>query len=242
MVVGAVEILPPSGEEIVVGEDGDTAVILAGSRLTTGRGSRAAFVLAGGGSLRMDVDSEVVVETPARLFLHRGGVYLDSDDEEGPQTEVRTVFGTAREVGTQFEVRRSLDELVVRVREGLVEVVRGSVEYEVSLGAMLRLAADGSHTVATIATYGDEWDWVQSVAPVFEIEGRTAAQLLDWVSRETGLWVSYASLEVEEEAHRTVLHGSIEGVAPAQAPALVLPGCGLRAEFGAGTLTVDLEP
>lgn len=130
------------------------------------------------------------------------------------------------------------DSLTIRVREGRVALSRDAEDLMIDQGTTLTIAPDGSRSAAAIPTYDPAWDWTQSVAPAFELEGRSASDLLDWVSRETGLWVSFSSPEVEAAARKAVLHGSLAGVSPAEAPDLVLPGCGLEAARGIGTLTI----
>lgn len=235
---GTIEVFPPSGAAESFGE-GDAGVrILSGSTLRTGESSRASFTLTGGGSLRMDVRTEFTLDSAVAVALAVGSVYLDSEGSDGEGVAVRTTFGTAREIGTQFEVRRDDAGLVVRVREGRVALSRDTEDIVIDQGTALAIAPDGSKSAAVISSYDPAWDWTQSVAPVFDMEGRTAADLLDWVSRETGLWVSFDSPEVESAARDAVLHGSLAGISPAEAPALVLPGCGLEAIRGTGTLTI----
>jgi ferric-dicitrate binding protein FerR (iron transport regulator) len=238
VVRGDVDLVPPTGETRRLSDRDAGAVVVAGSRIETNGGSRVAFELAGGASIRIDVSSELTIESDAVVALRRGAVYVDSEGHDDGAVEVRTSFGTAREIGTQFEVRRD-DGLAVRVREGTVGLSRDAEEIEVPRGTELSIAADGSRTIAALPSYGAEWGWVQQVAPVFDLEGRTAGELLDWVSRETGLWITYTDAVVERTARTTVLHGSLDGVVPADAPALVLPSCGLAVDQGDGTLTVS---
>jgi hypothetical protein len=77
------------------------------------------------------------------------------------------------------------------------------------------------------------------VAPALEIEGRSAVVFLRWVSRETGLVLRFGDEEVERFAAATTLHGTIEGLSPADAAGIVLPGCGLEHRVVDGTLVVE---
>ena len=81
------------------------AKLVAGTRIRTRANGRAAIALAAGGSLRIAPDTEIVLDAPRRFYLQRGTAYLDS----GPRParagiEVVTPAGTARELGTQFEL------------------------------------------------------------------------------------------------------------------------------------------
>jgi hypothetical protein len=114
----------------------------------------------------------------------------------------------------------------------------------VPAGAAVRVFADGAVETFGIQSHGPDWDWVQQVAPPFEIDGHTVVAFLDWVSRETGLRIDYSSPEVREFAAETVLHGTIADLTPLEAPKVVLPSCGLDVEradaasVAAGTLMV----
>ena len=69
--------------------------------------------------------------------------------------------------------------------------------------------------------------WVQEIAPTFRLEGRTLADFLVWVERETGWRVTWADPARGATATSVVLHGSGEELQPEQALAAVLPTCGL---------------
>lgn len=237
-VSGEIEVLPTDGSLERIGPADIGRHLLSGCWLRTGADSRAALELGGGQSLRLDTDSRVLLVSAREVDLDRGAVYVDSGGNGGPGLQVKTSMGVARDIGTQFEVRRAGDTLTVRVREGLVALTHDSQEVQVSPGTSVEVAGDGSLQSGATLSHGPEWAWAQQVAPPFEIEGRSVIAFLDWVSRETGLWVSFTSPEVEALAASTVLHGTIDGLAPADAPEVVLPGCGLEVSVSAGTLTV----
>jgi len=64
---------------------------------------------------------------------------------------------------------------------------------------------------------------------------------LDWISAETGLWVRFTDSHAERLAASALLHGTLKGLTPAQAPQLVLPSCGLNVTKEPGTLVIGLE-
>lgn len=66
------------------------------------------------------------------------------------------------------------------------------------------------------------WEWVHAVAPVPLVDGRPLAVLLDWVARETGRPLRYASPTIREQAMNTVLHGRIRDLAPLEALEVML--------------------
>lgn len=240
---GGIEITPPGSKVTFLGPDDAGSVIPEGSLLRTRGGHRASFRLTGGASLRIDDNTVVRIDSERSVSLDSGAVYISSTVGMSSGVEVRTAFGTAIDIGTQFEVRLEQNNLDVKVREGIVSLTRGSDEYQITHGILLSVGADGEVTTASITTYDSAWAWTQEVAPPFVIEGRSALAFLDWVSAETGLSVRFSDAAVEQVAASTLLHGTIEGLAPVETPSAVLPTCGLRAVEEAGALLVrPLDP
>jgi ferric-dicitrate binding protein FerR (iron transport regulator) len=238
-VIGDLEILTPNGAPRRVDGQSLGQEVVAGSWLRTGSSARAGLLLEGGESLRLDSETRIRLVSDRAVDLSRGAVYVDSEGAGHLGIEVRTAFGVAREVGTQFEVRTDGDALTVRVREGTIVLARDGEEITIRHGSELAVTAGGLPSTRSLESYADEWAWVQELAPPFVVEGRSVVAFLDWVSRETGLWVSFADAEVESLAGTTVLHGTIEGLSPAAAPSVVLPGCGLIYHIREGVLTVE---
>jgi hypothetical protein len=206
-----------------------------GSRIRTG-GSGAGLRAPDGRSLRVAADSRVLWEAPGRLTLEAGAVYVDSGraaaGAERP-FEVRTAWGVVRETGTQFEVRLDPAGLRVRVREGLVAVrdesAAGGVELRVDSGGVTRRA---------FPVHGPEWAWVLSLAPAFEMDGRSLHELASWASREAGWQLVYLDAGSRRRAEGAVLRGSVRGARPDEAVVAVIPSTGLRHELKAGVLRI----
>jgi ferric-dicitrate binding protein FerR (iron transport regulator) len=221
--------------------------LAAGARLATGTvistsgTGRAAVLLDGGPSLRLDVDSRLRLDAAGRVALERGAVYVDS--QGGASVVVATPWGVVEERGTQFEVRLVPDALRVRVREGAVSLAAGAEgdsgqAWDAPAGQELTLGADGRLRRGAVAFHGDAWSWVQEIAPPFELEGRSLGEFLGWVSRETGWHVRWREPGRAAAAGSTILHGSIEGLPPEQALAAVLPTCGLAHRLEGGTVSL----
>jgi len=203
--------------------------VMTGETLTTGAGIRAALRLAGGPTVRLDETTRVVMKGVTRLELSDGTIYLESDDGARGHVdlEVETKAGIVRDVGTRFEVRASQGETRVRVRQGLVSLARGSGSEQVAAGGELTIDASGGARRGTIQAFDPSWSWILDAAPGFEMEGRTLGAFLDWVSSETGLRVTFAPASAGSQASGIVLHGSVAGLKPEVAAAVVLPTCGL---------------
>ncbi len=235
---GALEITPPGSTVQFLGPDDAGTIIPDGSLVRTRQDRRAALRLTGGQSLRLDEETVVRLDSERSISLDSGAVYISSAAGSLSGVEVRTALGTAIDIGTQFEVRLGNDTLDIRVREGLVSLTRGAEEYQINHGIRLSVDAAGGVTTGSISSWDAAWAWTQDVAPVFEIEGRSVLAFLKWVSAETGLSVRFADAAVEHAAATTQLHGTIEGLAPAETPAAVLPTCGLAAVEETGALVV----
>ncbi len=224
----------PEGTALTPGSDVDR-----GAALETAADSRAAIRLSGGASIRLDRATRVTLEGDSLLDLERGAVYVDSGGAavEGV-VAIRTGLGMVRDVGTQFEVRVQDRGLKVRVRDGIVHVDRRGDVREVASGIQLTLDEIGEARFEPVARHGPDWEWVLDVAPRFELEGRTLGAFLAWVSSETGLRVTFSAELAGRDVTGIVLHGSVAGLRPDQAPEAVLPTCGLSHRVDGDTLVV----
>ncbi len=238
LIDGTLEVTPP-GEQVgfFTAEEAGSE-IPRGSLIRTQTGDRAALWLADGRSVRLDVNTEMRLDSEASISLNSGAVYIESSGSSTAGIEVRTSFGTARDIGTQFEVRLSGGTLDVRVREGLVSLTRDDGDYQISHGITFSIAADGAVSTSSITAFDPVWGWTQEIVPPFEIEDRSVLAFLDWVSSETGLSIRFEDTDVERLAATTILHGSIEGLAPSETPAVILPSCRLVAIQEPGALLV----
>jgi ferric-dicitrate binding protein FerR (iron transport regulator) len=237
---GIVNIESMDGASQQATADSNGLEIFSGSWLVTGEQSRAAVRLANGQSVRLDVGSRLRLDSAQRLTLVKGGVYVDSGFEgEGGTIEIDTPLGVARDIGTQFELRVVNGSLSILVREGRVALSRAEGDLEIPEGTSVLVDSAGGVETSPIDPWAEEWDWVQVVAPTLEIEGVRLMVFLDWVSRESGRWITFADSETEALARNTVLHGTIEGLIPARALQVVLPGCGMKVEERPGAYIIN---
>jgi hypothetical protein len=215
------------------------AAVVAGATLETASQGRAALRLASGGSLRLDMNTRLKLVSPTEISLERGALYLDSDRKpsERPSMEVSTPHGVVREVGTQFEVQVASGVVRVRVREGRIALERRDGAHEATAGEQLAVQ-ENQVARSRVPPHGPHWDWVQRIAPRFELEGESLAGFLDWVSRETGRPIRFDDDRLADESPDVKLHGSIEGLRPEEALAAVLPTCGFVHRFSEGAVIV----
>lgn len=218
------------------------ADIAIGSVVETGARGRAALRLTDGTSVRIDAGSRLRLASTDEMSLDAGAIYLDTGGRVPGirhPLAVRTDFGVARDLGTQFELRISDESLRVQVREGRVEVDTGAGAHSAAAGVALVVRADGRAQRESIASHGAGWSWVLDASPPFELDGKSLAQYLEWVARETGWRVRYADPELERESDSITLHGTIAGLRPDETPEVVLPGSALSYRLDGGTLVVS---
>ena len=214
-----------------------SAPVHAGEWVTTGANARAALRLATGVSLRLDTDTRARLDSDAVIELVAGAVYIDSGEAAGG-LEVRTPLGTARDIGTQFEVRVDEASTRVRVRDGIVEVRQGDRAMSAHRGTELTVMADSAISEA-VAPFGPEWDWTARLAPPIETDGQPLAVLLEAVSREHGWSVRYADAPLARYAADSIMHGSVVGLPAREAVAVMLTSSGLEHHFDNGEIVVS---
>lgn len=230
--------------ELSAGDPVPADALLRTGGAGTGPLGRASLRLTDGTTVRVDAASRLRLVATGVLDLERGALYVDTGTAIGSTggIEVRTPLGTARDVGTQFAVRSVTGSVRVQVRDGAVEVERGEATYRAGPGEEVVLRGDGPVERREIPPHGRLWEWVIEAAPPFDLEGRTLAELLDWVSHETGWRVLFEDDALAGSADEIVLHGSLGDLRPDQAAFTVLPGAGLTAELRGGVLVVRREP
>lgn len=216
--------------------------LTAGVRLRTAADGRAAIALSSGHSVRLAADTEVMFDAPSRIYVGSGLIYVDSGVH--PATAGMTVVtpaGTAHDLGTQFELQVAGSRLRLRVREGSVSVDRGGRSLTGRAGEQLAFDDFGRVSRSTIPRDDDAWGWAEDIAPVPDIEGKSAAELIAWVARETGRELRYESAAVEQRAASVILHGDIRHLAPADALAAILATTDLECVVEGATINIRLR-
>lgn len=228
----------------VVGASLPAGAELQSGSVASGRQGFASLRLAGGGNVRLDAGTRLRLLGRDEIALDEGAVYVDSGANAAAKLVVRSPLGDVRELGTQFTVRLAAGarELRIRVREGAVAAASGGGRrHTARAGEELVLDREGHAAVHAAASSGEDWAWVLAAAPPFAGDGRTVAELLDWVSRETG-WRLRFEGDAARAATTSVLHGDVGALPPDRAAFALLPGAGLEAELRDGTLIVRAAP
>lgn len=219
-----------------------TDAIHVGELIAVGADALTGLELADGRSLRLKSSTRLRFESPTVIWLEEGTLFFDSGSNPGDPSDIqiRTSMGTVYEIGTQFEVMRAAGDLRVRVREGVIDLERGSRRHRAEVGGELLLAKGEPLRRQSVPVYGPEWDWILALSPRFELEDRPLGEFLEWVSRETGWTMELSERARSASTLAVTLHGSIEGLRPDQALEAVLPTCDLAYRIDDGTVLIDL--
>ena len=205
------------GDQAQLQETTELDELHVGDALGTGRDSRVSLAWHDGGSLRVDEESRVEFTTPGEIFLRRGRVYFDSQSVNAGISSsgvanfaIRTEQGLVQHLGTQYMTGIDQGRITVSVREGEVSVSGNYHDARARAGQQVTLAGTDKPAYTRISTHGELWQWVETVAPVVDVDKRSAFDFIAWVARETGLEVHYSSEAVEEIAMQRQLIGRVE--------------------------------
>ncbi len=245
--VGIVENL--TGDVLSVRDNGEKRsaqllkrgeILVGQSWLESGESGRILLRLIGRGSLRMDVNTRLRLESESSFALDHGTVYIDSGPR-GASLALATPMGTIRNHGTQFEVRLNQETMRVRVREGSVLLVQNGLHQTATAGTELALNKKGVAVFTKVSRYGAHWSWVSEIAPTFHLEGRSLMEFLEWVTRENGWNIKFVEPEIRKATSTIILHGSVAGLRPDQMPSAVLPVSDLSYSVSDGVLTIKRD-
>ena len=193
-----------------------------------------------GESIRLDEHTKLRLKSAVEIELIAGRIYVDTAGA-GPIAEllITTPAGQVRHLGTRYMTTVSAGGTSVSVREGQVLLEAQGVETVAGRGEQLKVNASGAHSLEMISTYGPLWQWTEELAPVFSSDGRSIADFLDWVARESGRVVEFASPQAEKLAGDTLLRGQVE-MEPMRALNVVMQTSDLASEVSAGMIVVRL--
>ncbi len=188
--------------QLVAADDFNAMPLSAGDQLQTTRDSHAAIGW-GNGSLRLDAASTITMLENGAINLVSGAVYFDSQQyghDSASRIIVRTVFGEISHLGTQFQARINDAELTLQVREGAVDIKGPRVEVQIAAGESLHVTGNGEIQRRAISSHDPSWQWATEIAPELSLDGRSTADVLNWIGRETGQRVQYRSNQARQLA------------------------------------------
>lgn len=182
--------------------EGDTIV-------TDATGARVGLMWHGGGSLRLDEDTEIHFVSAGRIELNKGRVYFDTGNLADVELTIATPYGEVTHLGTQYmtAVDKAAASLTVSVREGRASITGLFHDTPVEKGERVLLVDSRKPERMNVTGYGPEWHWIEAVSPAVNMDGKSFYEFLLWVSRETGLELEFENDEVEELAKREDVSG-----------------------------------
>lgn len=217
-----------------------------GIKLRTQTDARVALALTGGQSLRLAGSTEVMLDAAGRVYVLSGTIYVDSGARPSwSHLEIVTPAGTARDMGTQFEIAVAGSALRLRVREGMVALDHGGRSVTGQAGEQIAIDGKGGISRATIAPFDAAWQWAEAIAPMPDMDGKPASELISWVARETGRRLAYESPLVEQRASAVILHGDIRNLPPMAALEAMLATTDLAVALDGDTMEIrarSIEP
>lgn len=215
-----------------------------GAELRTGAEGRLALRTPSGHSIRLDRETRILIPLDGPLQLVRGAIYVDSGASEstGAGLLIQAPQGLVEEIGTQFEIRVVGEALRVRLREGAVVVHAEHGSHDVRAGNELTLESDGETRQSAIAAHDPAWGWVREVAPVIDLEGRTAYEFLRWAAREGGWTLAFDDPQTARQADETRLSLDTSRLQFEELLPAVLPTCRLTHRIEGGVLVISRLP
>ena len=201
----------------------DESLLTRDSTIRTGPDAYASLTLDSGMNVRIDENTVLSITDVNLINLNQGRIYVDSYGNN-PVGEflVKTIYGTATDIGTQFAVTTSQDGWHVQVREGSVVVQDEEFKTTINDGIQISISDNGEFVTSDVTSNDPSWQWAEKVTPLFEIEGQSVERYLDWFSRETGKQVTFRSELARSAARSTILHGSIGGFQPGESLGIVM--------------------
>ena len=238
------------GNQSQLHELSDFSTITVGQSIVTRTDSGIGLEWENGGSLRIDADTRIEFISADAIYLRSGRIYFDSTPSaliasvsgksNASNFRIETDHGTVTHIGTQYMTHASSEELTVSVREGQVAMDGNYHDETVREGQQLKIAGNTRPSVANFSRHGAAWDWVEQTSPVADVDGRSVADFLNWVGRETGLEIVYKSPEAERVAHAGILKGKVD-MDPRSALEFRMKGEDLNWYIDGGTIIVSLK-
>ncbi len=196
--------------------------------------------------IRINRMTEIEFIDQESVRLVKGSLYIDAGRSAEHQSFRILANGISIEhVGTQYLVSSGSDGISIAVREGEVVIAaRDQLVRSSAFGNAAQLTKiDANHKFSTtsILTHGQLWSWASTVAPDIDTNGMALDDFLEWVARESGMTIVYASADIREAASKDVI---LKGPIPTEdvlvALQMAMPLTPFRASITNGVIHVDI--
>lgn len=188
--------------------------VRTGETLRTADGARIALRLENGASLRLNENTELVMEGEDGVSVSTGTLYIDTGQASPAVAPLRiaTPHGTVRHLGTQYEILTDPQRVRVRVREGEIVFTDSNRELRSRAGEELLIPRSAVPVRSSISPVDGAWAWAMELAVVRGDE-HALPSLLSWIARETGRQIQFASSAAEAHAQTLLING-VAGYTP----------------------------
>lgn len=217
--------------------------VYAGDLLRTGHNSRLALRLNDATLVSLDAETEVTVAAPDRLVIKKGRIFVDTAGATNGLV-VATSWGSIRDIGTQFEVAVSDQQLAVALREGKVELGIGgqthTAEFRDGVGELIHVDRAMEVSRRPLAPADAHWNWTLDTRAPLNIEGLTVADVIEWSGHVTGRSVVYQTDAIATAARQRYLSGGLLQAKEVDSNLpYILKSASLAAKISAATIVVD---
>lgn len=242
-------------------QDDEGGPLRAGNRIQpndiirTAAGSLAIRPSGSSIDIRLDRMTEIEFVNSQSLRLMKGSIYIDAPVLKHTSGTAHQPFTTlvdgfeVNHIGTQYLVSFGEQGISVAVREGEVIIETDQRQYRSRAfdhnGELIEFRDGHSFTTTSITTYGDRWAWANTLAPDIETDGMYLVDFLDWVARETGFTIAYASPDIMQRVElkgedAIVLIGSRQTEDVFKVLEEVMPNTQFSASIEEGVITIRL--
>jgi hypothetical protein len=195
-----------------------------GDYIRTQNNNRIMIELDNGNSFRVDENTQLQLVNRNEIHLSQGQIYVESAQQQ-PTSKllIKTDIAEVNHIGTRYLVSLLKDKLNVAVREGKVVINNKEVTNQVEHGFEASIDTTGNYQHHPISSHDKKWGWTQKIAKSFNIQDKTVAEYLQWVSNETGYEILWQSTSNKVDANKVKLSGSINGVLPIESLDVIMP-------------------
>lgn len=188
---------------------------------------------------------------PRRLRLDSGRLYFDSRPSAAPRDtsppgsfSIETDLVRVTHEGTQFAILAEPGRLLVRVREGAVQIAASTANARIERGVEARIGNGGNGRLEQrfVATSGPLWSWADQLLPPLAVEGRSLADVLGQIARDSGRRLEYADEIVRSLCRGTLLHGPALDLPPEERLDAVLASTELEAVAEGERIIIHRRP
>ncbi len=158
----------------------------------------------------LSANTDLTLSNHNTLQLTAGKIYLDSPDINTSVTVI-TPWGNVRDIGTQYEVAVSANELQLAMRSGKVVMELDDKTLYASvfegLGDVVSVDTNNDIQKSTMSPSDPYWSWTHKALSDFDVNNQSVFEVLEWVHRVTGKNIVFATDDVQRLAHETTLAG-----------------------------------